>query len=365
VVGETGSGKTVTALTLAGEALRTGWDVYWIDGKADGEVAGRFLRLARRAGVAARDGSHDPIDGWRGGADSVVNRLLATQVFTEPYYAGIARNVLRWAVGVEPPSSFAQLLERMDKGILRQAWRHDPAEAEKIRRLPDAEFLGARYRYEGVAWAVGGALDGDWSYEDVTAAYVPVGRPEHRDQAAEVGAFLLEDLLHFAMARKARDRDALVVIDEFSKFAARPAAAVDLVERVRSFRVGVVLVGQTWASLGATDTIRERLAGTVGTVVVHQLKAPERLVSLAGTEWTLERTEQLSGATPTGRATQRPGRRFVVSPDDVRGLRCGEAFVLSGGAALQLRVRAPRDEPPTPSGSVPRRGLDRGAGFGG
>jgi len=28
IVGETGSGKTVTALTLAGEALRGGWDVY-------------------------------------------------------------------------------------------------------------------------------------------------------------------------------------------------------------------------------------------------------------------------------------------------------------------------------------------------
>ena len=341
VVGETGSGKTMTALTVASEAMRAGWDVYWIDGKADPEVAERFAGLARRWGVPARDGTRDAVDGWRGGAESIVNRLLATQRFTEPYYAGIARNVLRWAVGRRPPTSFTELVRRMDKRELRRQWRDDPWEADTIRRLPTPELDGARYRYEGVGWAVGTALDGDWSYEDVPAAYVPVGRPEHRDQAAEIGAFLLEDLLHWAMARKPRNRDALVVIDEFSKLAARPDAAVDLVERVRSFRVGVVLIGQTWASLGSTDTVRERLAGTVGTIFIHRLKAPERLVALAGTEWALERTEHLAGLAPTGRASQRVGRRFVVGPDDVRALDCGEAFLVTADGAVRLRVRAP------------------------
>ncbi len=341
VVGETGSGKTVTALAIASETLRAGWDVYWVDGKADRDVAAQFLAVARHWGVAALDGGRRPLDGWRGGPDSVVNRLLATQAFTEPYYAGIARNVLRWAVGLDPPHAFGELVERMDKRVLRRAWRHDAAEAEKIRRLPDAEFLGARYRYEGVAWAVGTSLDGDWSYEDTRAAYVPVGRPEHRNQAAEIGAFLLEDLLHWAMARKAPSRRALVVIDEFSKLAARPDAAVDLVERVRSFGVGVVLIGQTWASLGPSDTIRERLAGTVGTILIHQLKAPERLVALAGTERTVERSEQTDGVAPTGRATQRVARRFVVSPDAVRTLGCGEAVLITGASARRLRVRPP------------------------
>jgi hypothetical protein len=348
VVGETGSGKTVTALVIASEMLRAGWDVYWVDGKADRDVAARFAAVARAHGLEAVDGGRRPIDGWRGGPDSVVNRLLATQVFTEPYYEGIARNVLRWAVGLTPPQAFGELVERMDKRVLRRAWRHDPGEAEKIRRLPDAEFLGARYRYEGVAWAVGTSLDGDWSYEDTHAAYVPVGRPEHRNQASEIGAFLLEDLLHWAMARKPPTRRALVVIDEFSKLAARPDAAVDLVERVRSFGVGVVLIGQTWASLGPSDTIRERLAGTVGTVVVHQLKAPERLVALAGTERTVERTEQTDGVAPTGRASQRVARRFVVSPDAVRTLGCGEAVVITGATARRVRVRPPPFEPTEP-----------------
>jgi conjugal transfer pilus assembly protein TraD len=340
IVGETGSGKTVTALTVANEAMRLGWDVYWIDGKADRDVADRFLTMARHRGLRPADGSLDPIDGWRGSTESIVNRLLATQRFTEPYYAGIARNVLKWAVTRPgPPGSFAELVARIDQRGLRRAWRDSPDEADKIRAMAATDFLGARYRYEGVAWAVGATLDGHWSYEDVRAAYVPVGRPEHRDQAEEVGAFLLEDLLHWAMARKPQHRRALVVVDEFSKLAARPDAAVELVERVRSFGVGVTLIGQTWASLGRSDAVRERLAGTVGTVVVHQLKQPDRLVELAGNVWTLDRTEQTVGETPTGRAAQRPGFSRVVEPDDVRRLRTGEAFIIRGGEAVKVRVR--------------------------
>ena len=67
----------------------------------------------------------------------------------------------------------------------------------------------------------------------------------------------------------------------------------------------------------------------------------ERLVALAGTEWVLERTEQLVADTPTGQASQRAGRRFVVGPDDVRALPCGEAFLITGNGAVRLRVRVP------------------------
>ena len=97
IVGETGSGKTVTALTLAGEALRGGWDVYWIDGKADQSTARGFLALARAAGIEPRDATRQPLDGWRGDNEAIINRLLATQIFTESYYEGIARTVLQRA----------------------------------------------------------------------------------------------------------------------------------------------------------------------------------------------------------------------------------------------------------------------------
>jgi hypothetical protein len=359
IVGETGSGKTVTALTLAAEALRGGWDVYWIDGKADPGTASAFLGLARLAGVDPRDGTREPLDGWRGDPEAIINRLLATQAFTEPYYEGVARTVLRRAVGDHPPRTFGELVGRLDKRSLQRAARDDNKALDAIRSLPDKDVAGVRARYDGIAWAVGTTLDGTWSYEDTRAAYVPVGRPENRHQAAEVGAFLLEDILHWALARKRRDRLALVIVDEFSKLSDRPGAAVDLVERARGCNVAVVLIAQTWASLGPDDTIRNRLAGTVGTVIVHQLKQPDEVAALAGTEWVLQRTEQTRTLDHTGLGSQRPGNRYVVHPDDVRRLHQGEAFIIHGGHALKLQMRRPRLQGPEAQASLDSVADDR------
>jgi hypothetical protein len=361
ILGETGSGKTVTALALASELLRLGWDVHLIDGKADPDTRDAFLAAARRADIDAKDASREPLDGWRGGPEAIVNRLLATQHYSEEYYEGVARSVLRAAVGDDPPRSLAELVDRLDKKVLARLARDDRRAAELIHDLPDKEVKGVRFRYDGIAWAVGGFLDGSWSYEDTRAAYVPVGRPENRHQAAEVGAFLLEDVLHWALARKPRDRRAVVIVDEFSKLSHRPGAAVDLVERARASGVGVVLIGQAWASIGPDDTVRDRLAGTVGTVILHQLKQPDEVAALAGTRWVMERTEQTLVLGHTGLGSQRSGNRYVVHPDEVRKLQRGEAFFVSSGAALRSRIRPkptspPRDvAAPTP-GSAPRPG---------
>lgn len=339
ILGETGSGKTVTALALASELLRAGWDVHWIDGKANRGTRLTFLAAASSLGVEARDGAAESIDGWRGGPEAVINRLLVTQNFTEPYYEGIARTVLRAVVGNAPPRSFAELVDRIDKKLLTRALRDDRRAAGLVHQLPDKEIAGVRFRYDGIAWAVGDALDGAWSYEDAHASYVPVGRPENRHQAAEVGAFILEDLLHWALARKQRNRRAVVIVDEFSKLSARPGAAVDLVERARASGVGIVLIGQTWASIGPDETIRGRLAGTVGTVILHQLKQPDEAAALAGTKWVMERIEQTDVLLHTGLGSQRAGNQFVVHPDQVRSLDRGNAFLIHAGSAIRIAVR--------------------------
>lgn len=35
--------------------------------------------------------------------------------------------------------------------------------------MQDKEIAGVRFRFDGIAWAVGTNLDGDWSYEDTHA----------------------------------------------------------------------------------------------------------------------------------------------------------------------------------------------------
>jgi hypothetical protein len=59
----------------------------------------------------------------------------------------------------------------------------------------------------------------------------------------------------------------------------------------------------------------DRLAGTVGTVIVHRLKQPTEVAALAGTRWVMERTEQMLILGHTGLGSERPGNQFVVHPD--------------------------------------------------
>ena len=76
-------------------------------------------------------------------------------------------------------------------------------------------------------------------------------------------------------------------------------------------------------------------------MIAHQLKQPDEVAALAGTEWILERTEQTHTLDHTGLGSQRAGNRYVVHPDDIRRLHQGEAFIIHSGQARKLRIRPP------------------------
>jgi hypothetical protein len=98
------------------------------------------------------------------------------------------------------------------------------------------------------------------------------------------------------------------------KLSDRPGAAVDLVERARSFNVAVVLIAQAWASLGPDDTIRNRLAGTVGTVLAHQLKQPSNVAARAGTESILSGPSRPIPSTTPASAANEPETATSSTP---------------------------------------------------
>ena len=215
----------------------------------------------------------------------------------------------------------------MDKPTLRRRWRDDPGEADKIRQLPDADFLGARYRYEGVAWAVGAALDGGWSYEDVprrlrpgrAARAPPPGRRDRRLPAR--GSPPLGDGPQGPGPPGAGRRRRVLPARRPPRRGGRPRRAGPLVrgrgrpDRARPGRASgpATRSGSGWPAPS-------------GTIVVHQLKVPERLAALAGTAWTLERSEQLRRPRPhrlghpTGRAPVRGQPRRRPRPALRRGV---------------------------------------------
>jgi hypothetical protein len=71
---------------------------------------------------------------------------------------------------------------------------------------------------------------------------------------------LLSDYGHFTMARKAAGQPSLLIVDEFSAIAGGRRSAIDLLERGRGARAGVVLAGQSAVALGPEEEQARLLA---------------------------------------------------------------------------------------------------------
>ena len=131
-----------------------------------------------------------------------------------------------------------------------------------------------------------------------------------------------------------------MIVDEFSGLA-EGAPIARVVETVRSYGAAVVLAPQVAEGMGGPEAAA-RIIGSVGTVVLHQLPAPEELVRIAGTRVVVESSLQHDGGQATGLGSARMQHAFKVDPNDVRALQPGMCFVIGSGRAAKVAIaRAP------------------------
>lgn len=321
VVGGTGSGKTETLLRLAyGAAADLGWQVLYVDAKGDPANVERFVEAMHSAGVdRVRVFPEGAYDGWRGDPIALLNRLMAIEDFSEPYYRSVTKLLLAEAVKhpIGPPRSATDLIDRLQA------------------RGPGKEAQGAVARYRSFFEVLEGKLDGSWAFEDTDAAYLLLDGLALKEEAAGLGRFLIEDFAHYVARRKPADRRVLLIVDEFSALS-MDADAANLFERVRSLGASVIVSSQSYAGLGAgADRILDAAAG----LICHQSADPERLAARAGTRPSIERTIQVSTEDgPTGLGSLRLQDAFRVHPDKVRQLDVGECFVIAQGRAARVSV---------------------------
>ncbi|NOY54375.1 MAG: DUF853 family protein [Actinobacteria bacterium] len=321
VVGGTGSGKTETLLRLAyGAAADLGWQVLYLDAKGDPANVSRFVKAMEHAGVGrVKVFPDEAYDGWRGEPLALLNRLMAVEDFSEPYYRATTKLLLAEAVKhpIGPPRSAADLVDRLRAGNQSR------------------EAQGAVARYRAFFEVLDGKLDGDWAFEDVGAAYLLLDGLALKEEATGLGRFLVEDFSHYVARRKPIDRRVLLVVDEFSALS-MDADAANLFERVRSLGAAVIVSSQSYAGLGhGADRILDAAAG----LICHQSADPERLAARAGTRPSIERTIQVSTEDgPTGLGSLRQQDAFRVHPDKVRQLDVGECFVIAQGRAARVSV---------------------------
>lgn len=359
VIGGSGSGKTITLLRIASIAAKCyGYRVFFVDAKADKPTAALFAAMmAERAGVNVRLFPAASFDGWRGDGRAVLNRLMAVESFSEPYYKAVTKTVLDALCNRPegPPRSAQAFFERF-VGLSDQM------------KLTKAELAGVELRYRAFFDVLDGLLDGSWSWEDTEVAYLLLDGLALKEEAASLGRFLIEDFAHYASERKRPGKD-LLILDEYSALSAGGTDAANLVERLRSYGCAVILASQSYAGLGKPEDA-ERILDAANWLMVHRNAAPERLTRRAGTKRVIRESYRFGGRMHehlAHRGEMRLEEEPAVHPDQARRLETGEAIIIAHGYFAQVRMVQPpmpreadsdqddgrMDQAPTPQSATP------------
>ena len=98
-------------------------------------------------------------------------------------------------------------------------------------------------------------------------------------------------------ARKSREEFCVLFADEFAAIASTSDIAIK-VEQARIFNTSLVLIPETVSGMGEPQQ-RDRILGSVETVIAHAVNEPDRLADLGGTKRVVELSHRFEqGAAP-------------------------------------------------------------------
>lgn len=343
VIGASGSGKSETLLRLAVGAARVlGWQVIYIDGKGDKDAGMRFVAAMKSAGVQrVKMFPTASYNGWVGGEEALLSRLLAVEEYSDTHYRAIAENLLRLAISVpgQPVTHSADLLQRLNltNEVLLGLYAGSPDQEAYLTYYGKRDPLGVYNRYAALLSKLQGKLDGTWCYDSVDAAYICLDGLALSGIVSGLGRYFVEDFAHYAGLRKPKERQVLFIFDELG---AIDVNLTNMFERVRSCGVSVYVSGQSDHSIAYKGFIQnaERLISAATTILLHACNNPDRIIGRAGTLYVVEEVTGVEGDEATGHGSMRVVESPKVDPNVVKQLTTGEVYVIAHGKAHQVRV---------------------------
>ncbi len=377
VVGTTGTGKTTLLLRLWAAFMATGLRrhaaglgapplLVVLDCKGGGDarrIADRFRRVLREAG--ARSTAIWPDEAslslWRlppRALTTTLVDLIEHGTGSAAYYTDVMEALIGLAVEAPcgPPSSAAELLDRLEPGWLAAAYAASGSPADHAMIKSASRHLAdVALRFRTLFGRLGPGLDGPGDFGDADAWYCIL---EGTDQipVAEGQARALTDLLASFAVRGTHRREILLAVDEFSAVSRR-LPIWQLYERARSLGLAVQVSAQSWQGLAATDDERYRIAASAeGGIWLLRTPHPEPLTGLAGTHKAIETTRTL-GRFPRWRKQGSSRLRDVpvADPAIIRGLDVGQVAYIYQGGVTYVQVKRLVAAPAAVPGGVRRQ----------
>jgi conjugal transfer pilus assembly protein TraD len=390
ILGASGAGKTTTLLRILADQIGRGRPVIAIDMKGSPAFA---RELAAAAAAARRPVKVWTLDGgahWNplahGNATELKDKLIATERFTEPHYQRAAERYVQTVLQVlahahpDKAPALTEVVELMDPRRLATLLRsldrlhrervqdylagltHDQHSA--IRGLQTrlavlteshiAPYLSAPRDATGAP-----TIDLRDALRGPDVVVFSLNSSTYGRLASQIGTVVVQDLVAASgdrLVERARGRSldqAMIGIDEFSALGADHVIA--LLARGRESGMSVLVATQELADLErAAPGLRDQVLGVTAIKIAHRQEVPASalaIAQMAGTERVWDVTRQL-GRWPLGggtRATARQVEEFIVHPNEIKGLRTGQAVVISkirGGGPRTVRVNPPARRPP-------------------
>lgn len=353
VLGSTGSGKSETLKRLIYETLSaTERDVFVVDGKGDEGFAASIVQMARavrgyKTPVVrmGHDRAGEVYHGFCGSPQALYSRLCALLGTTNTtggtaYYADINRDLLQLICysppgqSDDPPRSFDQVRERLNKRWLRNRWQDVAAERELVRSLTDEQLEGLLTRIRPLSRELSPYVRPDGFTLDTTHCAVFSLRSQSAgDTITRFVQFLIEDIKDFVGKRQRRP--GLLVIDEFGVFGNENI--VGLLALARSARMGIVLSTQSLASLGKSD-IREQILDNTRTKLLMASEQVKPLLERVGTKPTVQVGRHISDGLFDAKGTAHMREVFKIDDNDLAQLQEGEAYVVRQHIFRWIRI---------------------------
>ncbi len=335
IVGATGAGKTVTIMNFISNAIKTGKPLIVLDGKGERgfwrEIFAWSCIYSRRDDfqlfsiTEENSATYNPM--LRGDATELKDKIIGSEVFTEPHYKAICE---RWLL-----EEISRLKEE-GKGITLKELVDSSSSDQAITGLKNRLALLTECEFARFLNTERAEIDLYKTVMDKKITVLSINIQKYGMTAERLGKMILQDIKTVSSEIQARveekDRnDCYIIIDEFSSFTNEQF--IDCLNKGRSAKFHILLAFQELADLqkAGTHYLGQVLGNTNLKIIMRQElpQSAETFAKLIGTKTTVKETMQAGDeGLLTGSGSKRSVEEFIESPNRIKQLRQGEAVVV-------------------------------------
>ncbi|MBI5748064.1 MAG: DUF853 family protein, partial [Nitrospinae bacterium] len=324
IVGATGAGKTVTIMNFIANAIKTGKPLIVLDGKGERGFWREIFAWACMYGrqddfqlfsiTEENSATYNPM--LRGDATELKDKIIGSEVFTEPHYK--AKNE-RWLL-----EEISRMKEE-GKGITLKEIVDSVASDKEIEGLQNRLSLLTECEFARFLNTEESEIDLYKTVMEKKITVLSVNIQKYGMTAERLGKMILQDIKTVSSEIQARvdenkRNDCYIIIDEFSSFTNEQF--IDCLNKGRSAKFHILLAFQELADLqkAGAHYLGQVLGNTNLKIIMRQElpQSAETFAKLIGTKTTVKETMQVGEDNMvTGTGSMRSVEEFIEAPNRI------------------------------------------------